>query len=187
MKRTKKALLELVVISGALLTAGCIPGHPLTPEDQAQRVYKDMQSINNVAQRYISKNGDLPADSAGGTRALLFTNATKTFFSTKFPTPPPEIFSTKPMDYQLTPQYDRMDAGKIHDTAIAVWGLKDSVCREYNRRFASDKSGPIIYDYEANGKRYPGESIGRQMITYAIKWKTADIDDCEINWVVEYR
>ena len=182
-----KTLLEVVVISVALLSSGCVPGRPLTPEDQAQRVYNDMRTINNVAQKYMQKHGSLPKDSAQGTRALLFPETGKTFFSTKFPTAPPEIFSTTPMDYQLTPNYDRMDEGKIQDTAIAVWGLKDSVCREYNLRYASDNLGPLIYDYEANGNRYPGESIGRQVITYAIKWKSADIDDCEINWVVEYR
>lgn len=184
MKISKQTLLKLAVISATMLAAGCAPARPSTPEDQAQRVYKDMRAINKVAQRYIKKHGALPEGGARNARAQLFT---ETFFSTKFPTAPAEIFTTKPMDYQLTPEYDPMDAGRIPDAAIAVWGLKDSVCREYNRRFASDKSGPIIYDYEANAKRYPGESIGRQMITYAIKWETADIDDCEIEWVVEYR
>ncbi len=180
MKRPKKALLELVVIAGAMLTAGCIPGHPLTVEDQAQKVYNDMRKINNTAQKYIKKHGDLPAGSARSTRALLFTDK-------KFPTPPPEIFAGKPMEYQLTAEYDRMDAGPISDAAIAVWGLKDSVCIEYNLRFASAALGPVIYDNEQNNNRYPGEAIGREMITYAIKWKTADVDDCEIEWVVKYR
>jgi hypothetical protein len=182
-----KTLLEVVVISVALLSSGCVPGRPLTPEDQAQRVYNDMRTINAVAQDYMRKHGPLPNFSAQKTRTLLFPETGKTFFSTDFPTAPPEIFSIPPMDYKLTPNYDRMDAGTTQDAAIAVGGLKDSVCREYNLRFASDNLGPLIYDYEANGNRYPGESIGRQMVTYAIKWKTADIDDCEINWVVEYR
>ena len=182
MMKPKKALLQCVVFATALLAAGCIPGRPLTIEDQAKKVYKDMRAINKVAQKYIKKHGDLPAGSARNSRAQLFTNK-----DLKFPTPPPEIFTAKPMDYRLEPGYDKMDAGPIRDAAISVWGLKDRVCSEYNLRFASDKSGPIIYDYEANGKRFPGESIGREMITYAIKWKTADIDDCEIIWVVEYR
>ena len=59
MKRPKKALLELVVIAVAMLTAGCIPGRPLTVEDQAQKVYNDMRKINNAAQKYIKKHGSL--------------------------------------------------------------------------------------------------------------------------------
>jgi hypothetical protein len=37
-----------------MLIAGCIPGRPLTLENQAQRVYKDMLTISKADQEYIN-------------------------------------------------------------------------------------------------------------------------------------
>jgi hypothetical protein len=183
MKISPKVLFEAALIAGAIVTTGCIPARPLTIEDQAERVYKDMAYINKDVHKYMKKHGPLPSISSDSTKALIIKNG----YLKRFPSPPPEIFTSKPMDYELNPNYDRMDAGTDIDAAIQVGGLKDSVCIEYNSRFGSDKSGPAIYDYEKNNDRYPGEAIGREMITYAIKWKSDAVDDCEIEWVIEYR
>lgn len=183
MKKIRNGLLGLLVLAGSALTAGCMPARPATTGDLAERVYSDMRSISEGAQRYRAQHGALPEGNFWQLRSTLVLGG----YIKEYPNPPAAIFAKEPIDYRIDPQYDTMDTGPDPDVAIAVWGLKDMVCEEYNRRYASDNSGATIFDWEANGKKYPGEAIGKHMTTYAIKWTTDAVDDCEINWVVEYR
>lgn len=162
--------------------AGC-PGLLPTTEDLALKTYNDMRTIAEAVERYKRDHGALPAGDFHHARAALVLGG----YIKNYPSPHPTIFAKKPMDYRVDPRYDKMDAGSTYDAAVVVWGLKDEFCREFNDRYSSDNSGPTIYDWEAKGKKYPGETIGRHMTTYAIKWESDAVDDCEVEWVVEYR
>lgn len=183
MKRVRNGLLRLVVLTGSALTAGCLPGHAPTTEDLAEAIHKDMRSISEAVHSYKVEHGSLPEGDFWKVRSALVLGG----HIKDFPTPPAAIFSRNPVDYRIDAQYDTMDAGPDSDAAIAVWGLRDAVCVEYNRRYASDTLGPSVYDWQGRGKQYPGEVIGTHIQTYAIKWTSDAVDDCEIEWVVEYR
>jgi hypothetical protein len=171
------------LVIAAVLLSGCQPASLTTPADLSEKIYLDLQAINAGAQRYISEHGDLPPGNFWKSRATLVLEG----YIQDYPTPPSAIFAGEPMDYRFDPNYGNIDAGDTLDAAIAVWGLKDEICREYNRRYAGDEVGAEIFDWKANGKKYPGEAIGRHITTYAIKWESDAVDDCEIEWVVKYR
>jgi len=62
------------------------------------------------------------------------------------------------------------------------------VCEEFVRRYASPGFGDTVYDFQAAGKRYPGQVIGKHIKIYAIDWSAGDFsEDCDIYWVVQYR
>ncbi len=173
----------LAFVLTALLFSGCQPAKPSSTAVLAEQIYLDLQTINAGAQEYITEHGSLPPGSFWQARATLVLEG----YITDYPTPPPAAFTGKLIDYRLDPEYGKMDTGKTPDAAIAVWGIKDDICREYNRRYAGDEIGPEIFDWEAKGKKYPGEAIGRHIKTYAIKWDSDAVDGCEIEWVIKYR
>lgn len=170
-------------IFSTLLIAGCQSAMTSSRSDLAEQVHQDLKTINASAQEYKKDYGRLPGGNFWEARAALVLEG----YITHYPTPPSAIFSEEPMDYRLDPGYGKMDAGDTPDATIAIWGLKDAICRDYNRRYATEGIGEEIFDWQAQGKKYPGEAIGRHITTYAIKWESDAVNDCEINWVVEYR
>lgn len=172
-----------MILATTILLSGCQPAKLTTPADLTEKIHLDLQTINAGAQKYIAEHGDLPPGNFWKSRATLVLEG----YIPDYPTPPPAIFAGEPMDYRFDPNYGNIDAGKTPDAAVAVWGLKDEICREYNRRYAGDEVGAEIFDWTASGKKYPGEAIGRHITTYSIKWESDAVDDCEIEWVVQYR
>lgn len=183
MKKFKNCLLGLTILTGSALMVGCLPGFAPSTEDLAEKIHNDMRVISEAVHSYKAEHGAYPEGTFWKVRSVLVLGG----YIEDFPTPPASIFAQQPRNYEISPEYDTMDSGPVKDAAIVVFGLKDEVCREYNRLYASDNSGPTIYDWEARGKQYPGEAIGTHMKTYAIKWNSDAVDDCEIEWVVEYR
>lgn len=167
-----------------LLTTGCAVKLPETPEEHATYVYNQMASIEKAAQKYKKDHGLFPQARSKEAESML----TEGGYIEKFPQPLDVIFGPEgnQSGYRYDSAYDRMDDNPVPDTAIAVWGLRDEICRMFNALYASNGSGPTIFDYQANGNRYPGTAIGTDMRLYAIKWKSDAIDDCEINWVIQY-
>ena len=80
-----------------------------------------------------------------------------------------------------------MDGLGEMDDVIFLQDLKVEVCEEFFRLYPGDMPGDVIFDYEANGKRYPGDVFGRHVKVYAITWSTTDpIEYCDIEWVMQY-
>jgi hypothetical protein len=180
MIKIRTGLTGLIVFIALTLTSGCMPA---TPEGHADRVFKQMQTIHKAATDYQNDHGSLPAGNYKATKEKLISGD----YIKSFPLPHPSIFGTpNPEGYRFSTMYARMDAGPNKDAAIVLWGLKDEICKAFNTLYSSNNSGPTIFDYEAAGKKYPGEAIGRNMLIYAIKWRTHVVDDCEVNWVLEY-
>ena len=180
MIKIRTGLTSLFVLAALTLTSGCMPA---SPEGHADRIYKQMKSIHKAATDYQNDHGGLPPGNFSAVKKGLISNG----YIKSFPIPHPAVFG-KPYaeGYRIDPAYDTADAGTNPDTIITLWGLKDAICMAFNNSYSSNQSGLSIFDYEAAGKRYPGEAIGQNMLIYAIKWKTADVDDCEVNWVFEY-
>jgi hypothetical protein len=166
-----------------ILMTGCQAGRIAPTEDLAEKTYNDLGLISEAVTRYKEDHGDFPRGDFWQVRATLFQEG----YLKAFPSPAPGIFSGQTMDYRLDTKFAKMDDNAEQDAAIAVWGLKDDFCRAFNNRYSSDHSGATIYDWEAAGKKYPGQTIGRHMKTYAIKWESDAVDDCEVEWVIEYR
>lgn len=183
MKPSTQGLLGALALAGTVFMAGCLPSRPPSVEKLAEQVHRDMQAIGEAALSYRNEHGAMPEGDFWKVRSALVLGG----HIANYPTPPAAVFASEPMDYRIDNQYDAMDAGPAADAAVVVWGLRDAVCAAYNAQYAGVPSPPPIYDWEAMGKRYPGEAIGPHLRTYAIKWSSATVDDCEIEWVVEYR
>ncbi len=178
-----KPKLALLLLSASLLLTGCAPAIPQSPEEHAARVYAQMHSLYSAATNYKKEHGTLPAGPPNQIAERLVADG----YLKSYPRPDPAIFGRQPIrPYQIIPNYDEMDAWTTPDPVIYLPGLKDEICRAFNNRYSSNQSGPTIYDFEANNNKYPGTIIGRHMLLYAIKWKSEDVDNCEIEWVIEY-
>jgi hypothetical protein len=181
MVKIRTGLTGLLVLTALTLTSGCMPA---SPEGHADLIYKQMKSIHEAATDYQNDHGGLPTGDFFAVKETLITDR----YIKSYPQPLPSIFGEpNPEGYRFDPRYDTVDAGMSPDAVIALWGLKDEICKAFNNRYSSNQSGPTIFDWEAAGKKYPGEAIGTNMLIYAIKWKTNSIDDCEVNWVLEYQ
>ncbi len=180
MIKIRTGLTGLLVLTALTLTSGCMPA---SPEGHADRIYKQMKSIHEAATDYQNDHGSLPAGNFLAVKKGLISDG----YIKSFPIPLPSVFG-KPYaeGYRIDPGYGTADAGPNPDTIITLWGLKDLICMAFNNRYSSNQSGLTIFDYEAAGKKWPGEAIGDNMLIYAIKWKTDAVDDCEVNWVFEY-
>ncbi len=179
----RTGLIGLLLLAVSSLTSGCMPAAFLSTEGHAKRVHKQMQSIYEASEEYETDHGSLPAGRYLAPKEELISGG----YIKRFPQPHSSIFGKpNPEGYRYAPRYDNMDASRNPDSAIVLWGLRDEICEAFNNLYSSNNSGPTIFDWEAAGKRYPGEAIGRNMLIYAIKWKTEDVDNCEVNWVLEY-
>jgi hypothetical protein len=180
MVKIRTGLTGLFVLTALTLTSGCMPA---SPEGHAKQIHKEMQTIYDAAMDYKSDHGSLPHGDFRAAKEELISGG----YIKLFPQPHPSIFGKPyPEGYRLSPQYDTMDAGSDPDYALGLWRLKDEICKAFNNLYSSNNSGPTIFDFEAAGKKYPGEVIGSDMLVYAIKWKTKDVDNCEVNWVLKY-
>jgi hypothetical protein len=151
----------------------------------ATMIYESMQAINDAAKLYaIDNNGSLPSGKTKLVESLLLDGG----YLKEWPPIPPFAF-TDPVQYEFkyANGYDNMDGLGERDDVIYAQDLKIEICEEFVHRYSSDDLGAIVYDYEANGDRYPGEVFGRHVKIYAINWTTGISPDyCDIEWVMQY-
>jgi hypothetical protein len=165
----------------ALGLSGCIPAM-LSPEGHAKRVYKQMSGLQKVLLKYEAEHGHLPQGNYTTAEKALI----KEGYLKRYPQADPSLFGPEGGEYQFHPNWDKMDEGSAVDSILVLSGLKDDFCKLYNNLYSSNNSGFTIYDWEANGKRYPATTIGKNMRIYAIKYETATQDFCWIEWVISY-
>ena len=91
----------------------------------------------------------------------------------------PAFAFANPVQYDFIYQntYDDTDGLGPKDKVLYVRELKNEVCEEFIRRYSSPGFGDMIYDFEAAGKKYPGETLGRHIKIYAINWSMATWPD----------
>jgi hypothetical protein len=151
----------------------------------ADMIYEGMHAINDAAKLYaVDNNGSLPPGLRKAVRALLLDGG----YLKEWPVVPAFAFA-KPVQYDFTyhNSFDDMDGLGPEDDVLHVPQLKNEVCEEFIRRYSSPGFGDMIYDFEAAGKKYPGEALGRHIKIYAINWTMATTpDSCDILWVVKY-
>ena len=168
----------------ALLALGLFGCAPTSPEGHAKLVHKQMTTLQNKVLEYESDQGQLPEGNYIKAKQSLIDGG----YLKRYPQPHPSLFGPGVKgEYQFHPGWSPMDEGPLPDSALVLSGLKDEFCRLYNSLYSSNNSGLTIYDYQANNRKFPGTTIGKQMKIYAIKWKTETKDDCTIEWVVRYR
>ena len=150
--------------------------------------FKSRPQFVEEAQQYaIENSGNLPSGSIDSVRALLLEGG----YLNEWPEAPAFAY-TNPIitvfdEFRYYEKYDDMDGNGARDSAISVQNLKVEVCEDFVRRYPSPSFGDTIYDYEAEGKRYPGETIGRHIKVFAITWSKVTLPDhCDLLWVVQY-
>jgi hypothetical protein len=164
----------------------------LTEEEFMERVsqsvtliYEGIKAIFDAANLYaIDNNGNLPTGNENEVKSLLLGGG---YLKTWSDVPP--FAFTDPVQYGFNYAigYDNMDGLGESDDVIFAQDLKVEVCEEFIRRYSSVGPDDIIYDYEANGKKYPGETLGRHIKIYAINWSMEDSPEyCDIEWVMRY-
>jgi hypothetical protein len=202
-----RKLKKLLPILTALVVYGCVSTGPASgptllheasePEimtkqefmdrvaQSATLIYEGMRAINDAAKQYATDNdGKLPGSNISKVKELLLDGG----YIEQWPVIPPFAF-TDPIQYELkyTNGYADMDGIGAVDDVIYAQDLKNEVCEEFILRYSSAGPEDIIYDYEANRERYPGEVFGRHMKIYAINWYGTNPDGyCDIEWVMQY-
>jgi hypothetical protein len=151
----------------------------------ATQIYEGFRAIDSAARLYASENGgNFPAGSRQEAKSKLLGGG----YLNEWPVVP-EFAFTDPTQYEIKyhSQYaDADDNGKT-DHSIYVQDLKLEVCDEFVRNYGSPGYGDTIYDFEAAGGKYPGQTIGRHIKIYAISWeKVLRPEYCDILWVVQY-
>ena len=148
-------------------------------------IYEGLRAINDAAKLYAAdNNGSLPPGTQNVVRALLLDGG----YLKEWPVVPDFAF-TNPVqyDFKYHNTYDDTDGLGPWDKVLYVQRLKNEVCEEFVRRYSSPGFGDKIYDFEAAGKKYPGETLGRHIKIYAISWaKIFSEVYCDINWVMQY-
>ena len=151
----------------------------------ADVIYEGLRAINDAAKLYaVDNNGSLPPGHHDAVRALLLDGG----YLKEWPVAPAFAF-TEPIQYGFiyNNTYDDTDGLGTKDKVLYVRDLKNEVCEEFIRRYSSPGFGDMIYDFEAAGKEYPGETMGRHIKIYAINWEMETSPDyCDILWVVKY-
>ncbi len=151
----------------------------------AAMIYEGLRAINDAAKLYaVDNNGSLPPGIQDVVRALLLDGG----YLKEWPVVPAFAFAN-PVQYDFIYHntYDDTDGLGPWDKVLYVRELKNEVCEEFISRYSSPGFGDMIYDFEAAGKKYPGETIGRHIKIYAINWSMATSPDyCDILWVVKY-
>ena len=149
-------------------------------------IYEGMRTVSEAAQKYALDNNDtLPISNPQKTvKELLLEGG----YLNSWPTVPPFAF-TDPTQLELkyANGYDDMDGIGAPDDVIFLQDVKIEVCKEFIRRYSSTGFDDIIYNYEANKEKYPGEVFGRHIKIYAINWAGEEyIEYCDIEWVMQY-
>lgn len=148
-------------------------------------IYEGMSAIRNAVSLYAKENnGALPSVSINAVRALLLEGG----YLEEWPVVPAFAF-TDPVkgDFRYFHNFGDTDNNGVKDDVISLDLLKIEVCQDFSRRYASSDLGGKVYDYEAEKKRYPAETIGRQIKLFAVNWSMETTPDyCEIVWVIRY-
>jgi len=151
----------------------------------ATLIYEGMVAISDAAKLYaLENNGKLPPGGRKAVRSLLLDGG----YLKTWPTIPPFAF-TDPVEYEFRYKngFADLDGLGEADDLIYAQDLKIEVCEDFLHRYSSAGSGDVIYDYEANGGKYPGEVFGRHVKIYAITWSDLNISEyCDIEWVMQY-
>lgn len=148
----------------------------------ATKMYNDFRVINDAVERYEMETGSWPADVA----ALVSAGYLKAV-----PQPIDAGFQRGAPytgEYNFSATYDNMNAGTVSDAAIVAYYFTDEFCSYLIAKYASAE-GTLQsdqWDYEANGSLYPGAVLGKGAQFYGIRWASADVDYCEVEWVVRY-
>ncbi len=137
---------------------------------------------------YALDNGELPQASNNIAKNLLLDGG----YLKAWPSP---VTSTgvwqggSPDDYHYHSSYDDMDGGTTADSVIWVGYFTDELCDVFMAKYANDLGTlrSAQFDWAGNGNAYPGEILGKGARVYGIKWASADVDWCEIEWVMEYK
>jgi hypothetical protein len=151
----------------------------------AAMIYEGLRAINDAAKLYAVDNNDsLPPGTQDVVRALLLDGG----YLKEWPVAPAFAFANPVQnDFIYHNTYDDTDGLGPKDKVLYVRGLKNEVCEKFIRRYSSPGFGDKIYDFEAAGKKYPGETLGRHIKIYAVNWSMATSPDyCDILWVVKY-
>lgn len=148
-------------------------------------IYDGMNAISEAAERYaLDHDGRLPPGNMKTIKSQFLDGG----YLKAWPEVPPFAFAD-PVQYEFNyvNGYDNLDNIGAHDDVIFVPDLKVEVCEEFIRRYSTSGMQDVIYDYEANNDRYPGETIGRHVKIYAITWARSEKPDyCDIEWVMQY-
>jgi hypothetical protein len=149
------------------------------------QIYEGLRAISDAAKLFaIDNDGNLPTGGFSKIRASLLDGG----YLNAWPVLPPFAFTDPDdLDLKYSDGYDNMDGLGEMDDVIYAQDLKIEVCEEFVHRYSSDDLGDIIYDYEANGEKYPGEVLGRHVKIYAITWSMDKSPEyCDIEWVMQY-
>ena len=150
----------------------------------ATLIYVGMNAISDAAKLYaLDHDGILPPGNMKNIKAQFLDGG----YLKAWPMIPPFAFAEPVQsEFFYVNGYANMDNVGAHDDVIFVSDLKIEVCEEFNRRYSSSAKEDLIYDYEANKDRYPGEAIGRHVKIYAISWARSEKPDyCDIEWVMQ--
>lgn len=149
-------------------------------------IYEGLKAVDDAINQYVfDHNGEFPSGNAGQIKALLLEQG----YLEEWPVVPAFAHAAP---VQWAPRYynnhEDADGNGLEDRIIFVQKLKLEVCEEFVRRYASPGFGDTVYDFQAAGKRYPGQTLGKHIKIYAINWSSDDFsEDCDIYWVVQYR
>jgi hypothetical protein len=150
----------------------------------ADLIYEGLRTISDATTQYLAdSNISRPSKDGKAVRSLLLDGG----YLKEWPVVPPFAF-TDPVQYDFTYYrgFDDVDGLGALDDVISVLKVKNEVCQVFVRRYASPGFGDTIYDFEAAGKKYPGETIGGHIKVYAVNWLKDELDHCEILWVMDY-
>lgn len=151
----------------------------------ATQIYEGLSAIRDAAEKYaMDHNGQLPQGPDTVVRKTLLDGGYLTDW------PAVSLFAfTEPeqRDFYYLNKHDDMDGIGERDDIIYVPNLKLEVCEAFSRRYSSFAPETVVHDFEAEGKRYPGQTVGRHIKVFAISWsRLEDSEECEIEWVVKY-
>lgn len=168
---------EMAVAVGQTTDTGKAVGQAMDPEkavEGAEKIYNDILLVSDAVEKYRIQHGDIPNDINPLVQSGLIV--------------PSMVADLGGGTYAFHKLFDDMDGQGDWDSAIYTTAdAPPEVCAEFNRRYAAAPlNDGTVFDYQAAGKKYPGQVFGRDHKVFAIKWETAQAG-CEINWVIEYR
>jgi hypothetical protein len=177
---------KVMFLLAVTLLSGCVAGQSVevayepTPAQAATKIYEDMRTISDAAERYaLDNDGSLPQGTTVAVKKMLQEGGyLKTWPSSS------GTYGT----YEYRSGYDDMDGGSAADDALYTEEFTDVVCSEFMAKYASALGTlqSAQWDYAANGKTYPAVTLGKGARIFAIKWASADVDKCQIIWVMRY-
>jgi len=150
----------------------------------ATQIYEGLSAISGAAEQYAKgHDGQLPQGSSAVVKETLLDGG----YLTDWPVVSLFAFAKpRQRDFNYRNKYDDMDGIGERDDIIYLNQLKIEVCEAFSRRYSSFAPETVIHDFEAEGKRYPGETVGRHIKVFAIIWLRESSEKCEIEWVMKY-